>query len=73
MIMEDWDIEKEVPLKVGEHIKLKLLGTGGKGDIYGKHKGLVVFVKGVTTMAPQEVITVEITDVKQRCAFGKKV
>lgn len=70
---EDWDIEKKPALKIGEQIKLKLLGTGAKGDLYGKHRGLVIFVKGVTTTQPQEVVMVEITEVKQRCAFAKKL
>jgi|APFre7841882630_1041343.scaffolds.fasta_scaffold00023_69 predicted RNA-binding protein with TRAM domain len=63
----------EAPVAIGEHIKLQLLGTGSKGDFYGRHKGFVVFVRDVNTTTPQDTIMVEITEVKERCAFAKKV
>jgi predicted RNA-binding protein with TRAM domain len=63
----------EAPVSIGEHIKLQLLGTGSKGDFYGRHKGLVIFVKDVNTTTPQDTIMVEIIEVKERCAFAKKV
>ena len=61
------------PVAVGEHIKLQLLGTGAKGDLYGRHKGFVVFVRDVKTTTPQDIIMVEVVEVKERCAFAKKV
>jgi len=63
----------EAPVIEGETLKLKLLGTGSKGDFYGKKSGYIIFVRDLKKAQPNEIITVEITDVKERCAFAKKI
>jgi|APFre7841882590_1041340.scaffolds.fasta_scaffold35034_4 predicted RNA-binding protein with TRAM domain len=64
---------KKPMVKEKEVVLLKLEGVGSKGDFYGKHKGLVIFVKGLKAAQVGEAISVEITKVQDRCAFGKKI
>lgn len=75
MLFRDNDEEqpKNAPVTVGSLINIKLIGTGSRGDLFGKVSGFIVFVHGTTESDLTKVVPVEITEVKEKCALGKKV
>jgi len=58
-------------IKVGDVIKLKLEGVGAKGDVFGRYKRIVVFVKGKNKMTDGEIIQAKVTLIKENCAFAE--
>ncbi|MBI4399316.1 TRAM domain-containing protein [Candidatus Micrarchaeota archaeon] len=58
------------PVSVGEKLKVKIEAVASKGDGIAKKEGFVIFVPGVSV---GEEITVEIKEVKSRCAIAEKV
>jgi predicted RNA-binding protein with TRAM domain len=66
-------VEKVAPVKVGSLVRLKMLGRGGRGDAFGRIEGFVIFVGHLDDSDMNQFIDVEVTEVKQRCAFGKKI
>lgn len=65
-------MRKEV-VKKGEQLRLKIQGVGSKGDFYGKYRNFIIFIKDLKRCAVGEEVIVEIVDIKDRCAFGKKI
>lgn len=63
--------KKKTQLKVGDTIRIKVIGLGKKGDFFGKQDGLVVFIKAKEAKIPVEtLVTVKITEVRDTCAFS---
>jgi predicted RNA-binding protein with TRAM domain len=73
MLFGEKEEQKKAPVVQGSIINLKLLGTGSKGDLFGKVTGFIVFVHGTTEADLDKTLPVEITEVKEKCAFAKKV
>ena len=57
-------------VQIGDIVQLKIEGVGAKGDVFGRYKQIVIFVKGVDKVTPGQLIDVKITYVKQNCAFA---
>lgn len=60
-------------LAQGQVIEVKVEDRGAKGDWKGRYKGLVVFIKGegADSLKSGDVVKVEITDMKPKCAFAR--
>jgi len=72
--MEDaWECVKKSPVKVGDRLRVKVLGVGAKGDFYTKYEGLVIFIKEASKCSVDEGIYIEVIEVKDRHAFAKKI
>jgi predicted RNA-binding protein with TRAM domain len=75
MLFRDNDGEqpKKAPVVQGQLINLKLLGTGSRGDLFGKLSGFIIFVHGANQSDLDQTIPIEITEVREKYAFAKKV
>lgn len=76
MTVEDsWDINasKPQPVHVGDEVKLSVRGTGSKGDFYGTHMGLIIFIRNLKKCSVGEQVSVRIAEVRDKCAFAEKV
>lgn len=60
-------------VEVGQRITCRIEGTGSKGDPYTRVSGFVVFIRGFPNGETGQTIDIEIIEVRERCAFGKKV
>jgi predicted RNA-binding protein with TRAM domain len=60
----------EPPVKVGEKYDVKIDASVSSDEGLTRIKGFLVFVKGVKA---GEEIKIEITDISNRFAYGKKV
>jgi 23S rRNA (uridine2552-2'-O)-methyltransferase len=58
------------PVRKGETHEVEIVDVGGEGDGIAKIEGFTVFVPDAEE---GETVTVEITDVKPRFAFGERV
>lgn len=74
VVVEDaWEQKGRSPVNVGEHLRVRVDGVGSKGDLYTRYKELIIFIKGENACKVGEGIDIEIIDVKERCAFAKRI
>jgi predicted RNA-binding protein with TRAM domain len=72
--MEDaWERRSGSPVKVGERLRVRVDGVGSKGDLYARHRELIIFIKGESKCVVGEAVDIEIVDVKENCAFAKRL
>ena len=69
--MEHTKNEKKPPVKSGEIIKAKIVGTGALGDRIVKKDGYTIIVK--TDKKEGDEVEVKIEKVRPKFAFGKDV
>jgi len=63
-------MENKAPVRVGDVLHQQPTGKS-KEDPFLNYHGFIVFIKGMPEECIEEVISVKITAVKQRYAFGQ--
>jgi predicted RNA-binding protein with TRAM domain len=70
---KEWKTQRPTPVKVGDNVTIKIIGVGSKGDLFGKQSGFIIFARGTTNSDMDKEVTLEITEVREKVAFGKKI
>jgi predicted RNA-binding protein with TRAM domain len=68
-----WNTARPPPVKVGDTVTIKILGVGSKGDLFGKQSGFIIFVRDAVSSDIDKTLTLEITEVREKFAFSRKI
>ena len=68
-------MEKEIPVKIGDILKLGVVRFGKEGDPILIHKGFIIFLKDLRgdSVSLNTLIEIEITKVLPKFALAKEV
>ncbi len=65
-------MEKELPVKVGDNLKVSISGFGESGDPFIKIKDYIVFVKNMRTGVPiNKIFEIKITKTLAKFGFAE--
>jgi predicted RNA-binding protein with TRAM domain len=70
---DNWNTPRPPPVKVGDTVTIKILGIGSKGDLFGKQSGFIIFVRDAISSDIDKTLTLEITEVREKFAFSRKI